>query len=328
MSKAKIEKLTNAFPEWPIAAVFLGLFIAASLTVPHFFDTGNLFSIIVQMAPVGIIAVGMTFVIVSGGIDLSVGSVLAMVSVLMAGPGNYPLAIMLILALFWGTLAGAANGILISIGHMSAFIATLSTMAIAKGIALWSSNTQERVILDPNFAIFGSGSFLGIPVPVLLFIGVTVAGQIVLRRTVFGKQVCAVGSNPVAAKHAGVKVQQVKFFVYTLTGFLVGLSALIISSRLNISTPTVGEFYELDAIAAVVIGGTLLTGGRGSVFGTLIGVLIFGLIANVLNLQGTSPYVQRIAKGSVIIIAVLMQSGGFFANLRFMWSKVLGKNIH
>ncbi|MDB5037447.1 MAG: sugar transporter permease [Bacteriovoracaceae bacterium] len=321
--KDKLKYFSQRFSEWKIFVVFISFFALAALFVPRFFDVQNLSSIVVQIAPVGVIAVGMTFVIITGGIDLSVGSLVAMISVLMAGPGNYPLVVMLLLALFWGLLAGTANGLMVSAGRLSAFIVTLSSMAIAKGIALWISNTEEKVIQDPLFHLIGSEKFFGLPLPLWIFLAIVIIGQIVLSRTVFGKRVFAVGSNPIAALNAGISVNHIRFFVYLISGFCAAISAVIISSRLNISTPTVGDFYELDAIAAVIIGGTSLFGGRGSVIGTLIGVLIFGIITNFLNLSGASPHMQRIAKGAVILIAVLMQSGEIFSLVKTYFRSLL-----
>ncbi len=302
-------KMNHVFPEWRISSVFLVFLILAWVLVPQFGNLDNILTIMVHMAPVGIIAMGMTLVITTGGIDLSVGSLVSLISVLAVGPtGEYPTSQIILIGLFAGLLCGVINGFFISYAMLSPFIVTLSSMAMGRGLALWYSDTQERVVMDPAFAFVGSGEVLGVPVPVWLLLLVTIVAHVLLSNTVLGRRITAVGSNPIASREMGIPVSKVLFFVYLFTGLLCGIAALILSSRLNISTPTFGEFYELDAIAAVIIGGTLLTGGHGTILGTFIGILIFGMITNVLNLTGASPHMQRIAKGLIILIAVVMQS--------------------
>ena len=311
--KISLGKIPN---DIKIALVALLMIIAAAIISPHFLEPANIRSLLLQVSPLGIIAVGMTFVIITAGIDLSVGSQVAMISVLMAGNGTLSMPMMISLALVIGLIAGTSNGFLIGSAQISPFITTLATMAIFKGVALFVSNSEERRIVDSDFSSIATTDFLGLPLPVWLFFLAVVIGQIVLKRSVFGLRVAAVGSNFEAARFAGIDVDKIRTAVYIISGVLCGASSLLVSSRLSTATPTLGDFYELDAIAAVIIGGTSLFGGRGSVVGTFFGILIFGVITNVLNLSGASPHVQRIAKGLVILAAVYFQSEQFAQIIR------------
>ncbi len=311
--KVSLNKIPN---DIKISLVALLMIVSAAILSPHFLDPANIRSLLLQVAPLGMIAVGMTFVIITAGIDLSVGSQVAMISVLMAGNGTLSSPVMIGMALLIGLVAGCANGLLIGSAQISPFISTLATMAIFKGIALFTSNSEERRIVDADFSAIATTDILGLPSPVWLFFGAVIIGQIILKRSVFGLRVAAVGSNPEAARFAGIDVDKMRMSVYILSGFMCGASSLLVSSRLSTATPTLGDFYELDAIAAVIIGGTSLFGGRGSVVGTFFGILIFGVITNVLNLSGASPHVQRIAKGLVILAAVYFQSEQFAQLIR------------
>ena len=292
-----------------LIAVFCALVIVAALISPYFFTVGNLANIARQAAAVAVVAVGMTFIIMTGGIDLSVGAIVALSSAVIAKfDGN--LGLMLLVGLGTGTLAGAVNGVLVTIGGISPFIATLAMLAVARGLALVVSDARPVLLNDPAFNNIGNGDVLGIPIIIVIPLVVFAAAYLFQNRAVLGRQIIAVGSNPEASRLSGVAVGLVLGFVYALSGLLAGLSAIIISARTSTGSPIHGQNYELDAIAAVVIGGTRLSGGRGSVFGTLIGVLIIGIITNILNLLNVSPNLQGVVKGGIIAAAVLLQRIG------------------
>jgi ribose transport system permease protein len=252
----------------------------------------------------------MTLVILTAGIDLSVGSVLAFTGAVAAGVisagMSFPVAI--VVCLIVGLLMGAVNGLIVSKGKVPAFIATLAVMVIARGLTLVYTKGNPIVISDPGYRFIGSGKILGIPFPVILMLAIFAIMYWVLKNTIFGRNVYAVGGNEEAARLAGINVNRVKIFVYALTGLFASISALIYTSRLMSAQPNAGSMMELDAIAAVIIGGTRLTGGKGGVIGTLIGALIMGVLDNILNLSNVSPFYQDIAKGLVILAAVLIDS--------------------
>lgn len=288
------------------------LLIVVVITIlnPSFMTTDNILNILRQVSISALIAFGMTFVILTGGIDLSVGSTLALtgaVSATMLASGMDPILTMLA-ALTLGAILGAVNGVIIAKGKVAPFIATLATMTIYRGLTL--VYTDGRPVSDLgneiSFQMLGKGYFFGIPVPVCTMILAFIALYIIMHKTTFGRRVYAVGGNEHAAKLSGINVDRVKIAVYSLTGMLAALSALILTSRLNSAQPTAGTSYELDAIAAVVLGGTSLTGGRGWIFGTLVGALIIGVLNNGLNLIGVSSFFQQVVKGIVILIAVLI----------------------
>jgi ribose transport system permease protein len=288
----------------------LVLFVAVSVMNPSFLEPLNLLNLLRQVAINALIAYGMTFVILTGGIDLSVGSILALSSALMAGmmvSGIDPILAILIGCLL-GAVMGAINGLLITKGKMAPFIATLATMTMFRGLTLVYTDGNPITGLGDNypFQLFGRGYFLGIPVPaVTMFLTFAVLWMI-LHKTPFGRKTYAIGGNEKAALISGIKVSRVKVMVYSLAGLLSALAGAILTSRLNSAQPTAGTSYELDAIAAVVLGGTSLSGGRGLIVGTLIGALIIGTLNNGLNLLGVSSFFQMVVKGVVIIIAVLI----------------------
>ncbi|MCA0984257.1 ribose ABC transporter permease [Halobacillus yeomjeoni] len=276
----------------------------------NFFTVNNLLNLLRQISINALIAFGMTFVILTGGIDLSVGSILAFGSALTAGmlaSGMDPL-----LAVFIGLLAGLAmgafNGLIITKGKVAPFIATLATMTIFRGATLVYTDGRPITGLSDSFAfeMIGRGYVFGIPFPGILMIIIFFILFLLLRKTVFGRQVYAVGGNEEASILSGIKADRVKIWVYSLTGMLSVLAGIILTSRLNSAQPTAGTMYELDAIAAVVLGGTSLAGGRGRIVGTLIGALIIGVLDNGLNLLNVSSFYQQIVKGGVILLAVLL----------------------
>jgi len=293
----------------PLIGLIL-LIIVVSILNPSFLAISNIFNVLRQVSISAIIAFGMTFVILTGGIDLSVGSTLALTGAvaasLLAG-GTDPIVSMGI-TLILGLILGAFNGLIITKGKVAPFIATLATMTIYRGLTLVYTEGKPISGLGDHvsFQLFGKGYVLGIPVPVITMLISFCILAFILHKTTFGRRVYAVGGNEEAAKLSGINAGRVKIAVYAVSGFLAALSALILTSRLNSAQPTAGESYELDAIAAVVLGGTSLNGGKGWIFGTLIGALIIGVLNNGMNLIGVSSFWQQVVKGIVILLAVLL----------------------
>ncbi len=277
------------------------------ILTPHFMTVSNLLNVVQQTTIVAIIAVGMTFVIITGGIDLSVGSVLAFSGVVMASllQQGIPLPIALMAGLGAGFFCGLLNGLLITIGRLPPFISTLGMMSIARGAALVFTQGRPVSGFSDNFRQIAVGEVFHIPVPVIIMSVIYLIAYFILTKTKLGRYTYAIGGNEEAAILSGVNVRLYKTLVYGICGMLSGLTAIILTARLNSAQPIAGIMYELDAIAATVIGGTSLTGGEGTIFGTLIGALIIGVLRNGLNLLDISSFVQQIVIGSVIIIAVL-----------------------
>ena len=293
----------------PLIGLLL-IVIIISIMSPSFLTLNNLLNVLRQVSINALIAFGMTFVILTGGIDLSVGSTLALSGAVTAGlmaGGTDPILAMLI-GLILGAILGAINGIIITKGKVAPFIATLATMTIYRGLTLVYTEGKPISGLGDSaaFKMLGKGYFLGIPVPVLTMAIAFGVLYFLLKKTTFGRRVYAVGGNEEASRLSGISVDRVKIYVYSLTGMLAALSSLILTSRLNSAQPTAGSMFELDAIAAVVLGGTSLTGGRGWIVGTLIGAMIIGVLNNGLNLIGVSSFFQQVVKGAVILVAVLL----------------------
>lgn len=279
---------------------------------PRFLSIYNILNVLRQTSINSIIAAGMTFVILTGGIDLSVGSLLAFCGAVAAAliGAEQPIAVVLLVSLLTGTVVGLFSGIIISRGKVQAFIATLVTMTIMRGLTLVF--TQGKPIdagtgaAADLFANLGGGYFLGIPIPVYMMILVYGLSWYTLHQTRFGRYIYALGGNEEAARLSGLSTVKLKTAVYAISGFLAGLGGIILTARLSSAQPTAGTGYELDAIAAVVLGGTSLAGGTGRILGTIIGALIIGVLNNSLNIMNVSSYYQMIAKGGVILLAVLM----------------------
>ncbi|EPP5772394.1 MULTISPECIES: ribose ABC transporter permease [Vibrio] len=295
-----------------IALLFL--VVVVSFLNPNFFTVDNLLNILRQTSVNAIIAVGMTLVILTAGIDLSVGSVLALCGAFAATlvAMEVPVLVAVPTALLAGAALGAISGIIIAKGKVQAFIATLVTMTLLRGVTM--VYTDGRPISTgftdtaDTFAWFGTGYALGIPVPVWLMVVVFTGAWYLLNHTRFGRYVYAVGGNESATRLSGINVDRVKIGVYAICGLLAALAGIIVTSRLSSAQPTAGMGYELDAIAAVVLGGTSLMGGKGRIMGTLIGALIIGFLNNALNLLDVSSYYQMIAKAVVILLAVLVDN--------------------
>ena len=292
--------------ELVLPVVIIALIIVGVIIRPGVFLTSdNLLNVLTQVSITGIIAIGMTFVIATGGIDLSVGSVLAAAGIaggLLAVYGSW---MFMLGAVGFALLLGSINGLAITWGKVVPFVATLAMLTIARGLALWMSDKTPISLIDLDILQrIGSGKLLGVPVPALVFLAVTIAGWVLLNRTTFGRHTIAVGGNRSAARIAGIRANRVVFAVYALTGLCVGISAILLSGRLASASPVVGNLVELDAIAAVVIGGTALTGGKATVTGTFFGVITFALIFNLLNLLNMPSEIQGIVKGALILAAV------------------------
>lgn len=275
--------------------------------IPTFLTGKNLFNVLRQVSITGIVAVGMTFVIITGGIDISVGSTVALSSVIVAlglkqGMG-IPLSILI--SLIGGAIVGLINGTLIAYGRVLPFVATLGMMYVIRGFALIITKGQAIWDLPKDFLTIGTGYWLGIPIPVIITLVIYIIGAILLKRFTFGRYVLAIGGDEESARLCGVAVKQVKLLTYMLCGILSGLAGIVLAGRLGSGQPSTGVGYELVAIAAVVIGGTSLAGGRGTVFGTFIGVLILGVVSNALNLWGVASFWQTVISGGIVLIAVL-----------------------
>lgn len=299
----------------------LGLIIALALLCivgvitagDRFASTDNVLTILRLASVIGVVSIGMTFVITGGGFDLSVGAVVGLASVWATTTGTQMLAqdvhwvIMVSTALLVGTAAGLLNGLMVAYGRIVPFIATLAMMAAARGLAEIIANRQTQIIRVREFLDVFTASLLGIPVIVWMFAMVALAGWVLFNRTTFGRRTFAIGGNPEAARLAGIRVKRHTMLLYGLVGLTAGIAAVMIMARTTAGSSTHGTLYELDAIAAVVIGGTLLSGGRGTIVGTVFGVLIFTTLTNVFTLNNLSISAQAIAKGLIIVAAVLLQ---------------------
>ncbi len=290
-----------------IALIFLVIVIGA--ISPDFRTVNNFLSLLRQSAINGLIAFGMTCVILTGGIDLSVGSVLALTSIICAHTIKIglPAPLSMLIALIFGIILGAISGLMVTKSRLQPFIATLITMTGYRGLTMILSGGKPISRLGNNLLLnqIGKGSFLGIPIPVWILILFFALFLFVLKKTVLGRQIYATGSNAKAAELAGININNIKLIVYAVSGFMASLSGLILVSRLGSAQPTLGSGYELDAIAAVALGGTSMTGGRGKITGTLIGILIIAVLNNGLNIIGVSSYYQDVVKALVIFLAVI-----------------------
>lgn len=279
----------------------------------RFASLDNAMTILRLAAVIGVVSIGMTFVIGGGGIDLSVGAIVALSSVWATTLATQSMAadvhwvVMVFTALAVGAGCGLVNGVLIAYGRIAPFIATLAMLAAARGLAEIIAQRRTQIVSDRDFIEFFQASVLGVPVLVLIFAVVAVLGWVLLNRTTFGRRTLAVGGNAEAARLAGIKVQRQTAYLYVLLGLACGLAAVMIMARTTTGTSTHGQLYELDAIAAVVIGGTLLSGGRATVVGTVFGVLIFTTLTNVFTLNNLDTSTQAVAKGVIIVAAVLLQ---------------------
>ena len=288
------------------------LIAIVSILNPSFLSPKNIMNILRQTSVNAVIAAGMTFVILTGGIDLSVGSILgisgAVCASLLVSGQNVIIAVMA--ALIVGAIVGFINGFIISKGKLQPFIATLATMTLLKGLTLVYTNGNPITLgsneLAMKFGKIGGGTIIGIPTPAMIMIIVFMVCYYILHNTKMGRYTYALGSNEEATKLSGLNTDKIKIWVYTISGVLASVAGIIITSRLYSAQPTAGSGYELDAIAAVVLGGTSLNGGKGKITGTIIGALIIGVLSNALNILDVSSYYQTMVKGAVILLAVLL----------------------
>ena len=297
-----------------LVLAFALLCIVGAVTAgDRFTTTDNALTILRLAATIGVVSIGMTFVITAGQIDLSVGAILALSSVWCTTLATQQMAqdthwlVMVLVALAVGAGCGLVNGLLVAYGGVVSFIATLAMLASARGLAEIISNRRTQIVQVTDFVDFFDTELLGIEVQVYIFVVVAVLGWVLLNRTTFGRRTIAVGGNPEAARLAGIDVKRHTVMVFVLVGFCCGLAALMLVARTTTGSSTHGTGLELDAIAAVVIGGTLLTGGRGTILGTVLGVLIFTTLTNVFTLNNRSISEQSLIKGAIIVAAVLLQ---------------------
>lgn len=291
----------------PLLGLIL-LVVILSVISSNFLSISNIFNVLRQVSINALIAFGMTFVILTGGIDLSVGSIVALSSALAAGmmASGMNSGIAILAGILSGAAMGTVNGVIISRGKVAPFIATLATMTIFRGLTLVYTQGKPITGLPESFGMIGRGYLFEIPMPVIWVLIAFVVLYVILKFTTFGRHVFALGGNEEATRLSGISTSRVKTLVYTISGLLAAVSGIILTSRLNSAQPTAGTSYELDAIAAVVIGGTSLSGGKGWIVGTLVGAMIIGILDNGLNLMNVSSFYQQVVKGAVILLAVLL----------------------
>ena len=296
-----------------VLALLILCFVGFGTAGEQFASVDNMLTILRLASVIGVVSIGMTFVITGGGIDLSVGAIVALSSVWATTLATQTLAtdihwsMMVLTAILVGTGCGLINGLLVAYGGVVPFIATLAMLAGARGLAEIIANRRTQIVNVPGFSDFFGGSVLGVPVLVIMFVIVALVGWVVFNRTTFGRRTFAVGGNPEAARLAGIKVQRHTVMLYAVVGLCCGIAAVMLMARTTTGSSTHGTLYELDAIAAVVIGGTLLSGGRGTIVGTVFGVLIFTTLSNVFTQNNLSSSAQSVAKGLIIVVAVLLQ---------------------
>lgn len=310
-SESRAPRMTAAdvFARFGLWIIFAALMLVTSLLSDSFLTFSNLTNVARQISINALLAFGMTTVILTGGIDLSVGALVALagVSSVMLDKLGLPFPVTVLGTLLIGAVVGSLNGAFTAYGRVAPFIVTLAAMTILRGLTLTLTNGAPLTGLSDPFSALANTDILGLSAPVWITALALLATWFLLRRTGWGRGVYALGSSENAATFAGLNVTRLKISVYAYTGLLAGLAALLLTSRLNSAQPTAGEGFELDAIAAVVVGGTSLAGGRGSVIGTLLGALIIGVLNNAMNLLNVNPFFQMIVKGAVILGALLLE---------------------
>lgn len=303
-------QMRDFYEKYGIMVVFVLEVILCTFLSDRFLSSGNILNILRQIAMTGILAIGMTFVCITGGIDLSVGAIIAMVTVFTASvvieTGNIPLAMLVGAAS--GFAIGLLNGAGIAFGKMPPFVMTLGTTSIARGTAYLYTNGMPISIRDRSFTSIGNGMLLGkIPLAAIYFVVLLIMGYLLLSKTVFGRHVYSVGSNKEATRLSGISVKKTLFLVYAMSGLLAGIAGVLYASQMGIGTPIAGDGYELTAISAVFVGGTSVTGGSGTMWGTFFGAAIIGVLNNIMNLTGVNTYLQTLLSGVIIIVAVLIR---------------------
>lgn len=302
--------ISTILSKYGIVLIFIAMCILMSFLSPAFLRVRNIVNVVRQISIIGIVAMGVTMVIITNGIDLSSGSVIALVSVIVATfvqPGEN-LFFAILLGLSIGALAGCINGTISAKGKIPPFISTLGMMTVARGLALLLSDGRPIGNLSDSFTFIGKGSIAGLPIPIIIFILVGIISHFLLSSTKLGNYTYAIGGNEQAARICGINVDRYKILIFTYAGLLSALAGIILTARITAGQPSMGVGLELDAIASAVIGGTSLSGGIGTIGGTIVGALIIGVLNNGLDLLGVSSYYQQILKGVIIVAAVLLDS--------------------
>ncbi|HOV93846.1 MAG TPA: ABC transporter permease [Spirochaetales bacterium] len=298
--------LATTLKNYGIILAFIIICVALAILSPVFLTRNNILNVIRQTSIYGIMAVGMTFVILTGGIDLSVGSVLALSGAICAGllKGGSSMFVAIIAAIGVGVACGFVNGVFVTKARIPPFVVTLGMTNIARGLTLIYTNGYPISGFSPAFREIGGGYVVGIPIPIIIFLAIVLIAYVVLSQTKLGRYTYAIGGNEETVKLSGINSSNYKTLVYVISGLTCAVSALILTARLNSAEPIAGIGYETDVIAAVCIGGASMSGGRGSVWGSLLGALLIGVLNNGMNLLGVSPYFQQVVKGLIIICAV------------------------
>lgn len=309
--KTAERRLNFSFKDAGLAIIFVALVVGLTLVSPNnsFLSLNNIFLILIQTSINGILAMGLMYVIISGHIDLSVGSTVGLAGVaaaLFALPGEYPLFVPILIGVAVGALVGLVNGIGVAYGTVPSFIVTLGTLTAVRGLALIVSGGAPVSGLSPEFRSIASGRPFGIPALAIYFVIIAIIAALVLRKTVFGRRVYALGGNIHAAEVSGINVKRLTVIPFVISGLLAGICGVLLASRTFTGAPTAGASYELDAIAAVVIGGVSMAGGRGRALGVVLGALMIAMIANGLDLLGIDSNAQMLIKGAIIVLAVLV----------------------
>ncbi|WP_066685531.1 ABC transporter permease [Christensenella intestinihominis] len=312
MNNSLSKKNTLSISKFGIYIAFAAVFIIISIATPNFLTGANMMTVLRQISFNGMVALGMTFIIITGGIDLSAGAMLCLAGLVSAhysvsgAADESPILLAILAGVGVAALFGLINGLLIAKGKLPAFIVTMGIMTIIRGISLVYSDGRPITNLNDSYKAIGQGFVGVIPTPVVIFIVLIVLSVIVLHYSKFGRHVYAVGGNNRAAVAAGINADRVRILAYVIGGVICGIAGVALTSRLNAASPQAADGYELDAIAAAVIGGCSLSGGRGNVLGTIIGALLIGVIGNGLDILNVSSYYQQIVKGCIIVIAVFL----------------------
>ncbi len=305
------QTISMTMDRYGVVAILLAMVVILSIATPHFLRLGNLLNVARQITIYAISGFGVTMVIISGGIDLSIGSLIAFSGVIAASfahPGQYPIIVPVAMGILSGIFFGFINGSLVAFGKMPPFIATLGMMTILRGLALVYTKGFPITGFSKAFEFIGGGRIWGIPFMIYMLVIAAILSHFILDKTKLGRYIYATGGNERAAIASGINVTKVRLFVYSFAGAMSGLAGILLTSRLLTAQPSAAMGYELDAIMAAVIGGTGLSGGTGSIWGTLIGALIVGILNNGMDLLQVSPYWQQVARGMIIILAILSDS--------------------
>ena len=309
----KETKRTKALiSEYFIFVIFSALVVVLTCLKPSFIQPGNLVNILKQASINGILAFGMMFVIIAGGFDMSVGSTVAFTGVLaaMLGQGQYPLIVPLAVAMLAGLAVGVVNGVGVAVGDLPPFIMTLGTMTAVRGLALLISNGKPVIGISTEYKAVAASSIFGVPMLAVFLVVIIIICSFVLAKTVYGRRVYACGGNLLAARVSGINTTKIRISTFAIAGLLAGLSGFLMTSRVTIGQPNAAESYEMDAITACVVGGVSMSGGVGKSWGVVVGCLLITVIANGLDIMGVSSHWQKIVKGAIIVLAVLLDIKG------------------